>query len=88
MRAVATSLHSAPILGHSRIDTTQLYTDEIELDEHAEALARAYAARNAQASPDWTTLETDFTAELLELEMEAAGIEPASADAPTERLQA
>ena len=29
-----------PLLGHSRIDTTQLYTDEIEVDELAAALAR------------------------------------------------
>ena len=41
-----------PLLGHSRIDTTQLYTDEIEVDELAAALAQAFEARNAQASPD------------------------------------
>jgi len=41
-----------PLLGHSRIDTTQLYTDEIQLDELATALARALLARDAQASPD------------------------------------
>src|SRR5947199_228111 len=46
-----------PLLGHSRIDTTQLYTDEIELDELKEALDAAYYRRNAQASPDWTTLD-------------------------------
>jgi site-specific recombinase XerD len=33
-----------PLLGHSRIDTTQLYTDEIELDELAHALEDAYLA--------------------------------------------
>src|SRR3954451_4390108 len=41
-----------PLLRHSRIDTTQLYTDEIEVDELAAALAAAFEARNAQASPD------------------------------------
>jgi integrase len=46
-----------PLLGHSRIDTTQLYTDEIKLDELAQALEGAYEARKAQASPDWTTLD-------------------------------
>ena len=28
-------------MGHSRPDTTQVYTDEVELDELADALARA-----------------------------------------------
>jgi len=57
-----------PLLGHSRIDTTQLYTDEIELDELAEALARALLSRNAQASPDLATLESDVAAALQSLE--------------------
>jgi integrase len=77
-----------PLLGHSRIDTTQLYTDEIELDELAQALGDAYRMRNAQASPDWTTLDPaslEFPRNRL---VEAAGIEPASAAAPAERLQA
>jgi len=46
-----------------RIDTTQLYTDEIELDELA-ALDRPAARRHAQASSDPTTLETELTDEL------------------------
>jgi len=29
------------LMGHSRPDTTQQYTDEVELDELADALARA-----------------------------------------------
>ena len=45
-----------PLLGHSRIDPTQVYTDEIELDELAIALARALLEREAQASPDLATL--------------------------------
>jgi site-specific recombinase XerC len=52
------------LMGHSHIDTTQLYTDEIEPDELAAALDRAAAQRHAQASPDPTTLETELTDEL------------------------
>ena len=44
------------LYGHSRPDTTQGYTDELNLDEQAEALRRAVDRRNAQASPDRTTL--------------------------------
>ena len=53
-----------PLLGHSRIDTTQGYTDEIEVDELAQSLARALLARNAQASPDVATLELEVAAAL------------------------
>jgi integrase/recombinase XerD len=52
------------LMGHSRIDTTQLYTGEIELDELAEALDPAAANRMSQASPDPTTLEAELTDEL------------------------
>jgi 1,6-anhydro-N-acetylmuramate kinase len=55
-------------MGHSRIDTTQVYTDEIELDELAEALARALAARDTQASPDVATLEAEVATALQWLE--------------------
>jgi hypothetical protein len=55
-------------MGHSRPDTTQLYTDEIQLDELAQSLARALLARNAQASPDLATLESDVAAALQSLE--------------------
>jgi hypothetical protein len=55
------------LMSHSRIDATQLYTDEIELDELAAALDRAAASRHAQASPDPTTLETELTDELEKL---------------------
>jgi serine/threonine protein kinase len=44
------------LYGHSRPDTTQGYTDDLSLDEQAEALRRAVERRNAQASPDLTTL--------------------------------
>jgi site-specific recombinase XerC len=77
-----------PLLGHSRIDTTQLYTDEIELDELKQALDAAYFAREAQASPDWTTLDASTLKYPRNRLVEAAGIEPASAAAPAERLQA
>ncbi len=43
------------LYGHSRPDTTQGYTDELSLDEQAEALKRAVERRNAQASPDPAT---------------------------------
>ena len=52
------------LMGHSRPDTTQAYTDEVELDELAEALDRAAATRYAQASPDLTTLEREVSDEL------------------------
>src|SRR5438105_4005929 len=74
-----------PPLRHSRIDTTQLYTDEIELDELKDALAAAYLRRNAQASPWWTTLEPSTLKYPRNRVVEAAGIEPASAAAPSER---
>ena len=56
------------LMGHSRPDTTQLYTDEIQLDELAQSLARALIARNAQASPDLATLESNVAAALQSLE--------------------
>jgi site-specific recombinase XerD len=52
------------LMGHSRIDTTQTYTEEIELDELAHALAHAPFARDAQASPDLATLDADVAAAL------------------------
>jgi hypothetical protein len=52
-------------MGHSRRpDTTQQYTDEVELDELAEALDRAAATRHAQASPDLATPEVEISDEL------------------------
>ena len=40
------------ILGHSRIDTTQLYTDDLDADELANALAQAVEVRELQASSE------------------------------------
>jgi hypothetical protein len=57
------------LMGHSRIDTTQAYTDEIELDELASALERGLLARNAQASPDLSTLDADVAAALQSLDL-------------------
>jgi integrase len=55
------------LMGHSRPDTTQQYTDEVELDELAAALERAASNRHAQASPDLTTPEPELTGELEKL---------------------
>ena len=52
------------LMGHSRPDTTQQYTDEMELDELEEALEDAVANRNAQASPELETLDSDVAAAL------------------------
>jgi hypothetical protein len=64
---------------HSRPDTTQSYTDEVELEELAEALQLAALSGRAQASPDEATLEHEPSRGLETEEVEAAGIEPASA---------
>jgi site-specific recombinase XerD len=77
-----------PLLGHSRIDTTQLYTDEIELDELAQALARALLARGAQASPDLTTLESEVAAALQDLQWRRRESNPRPRTLLAERLQA
>jgi site-specific recombinase XerD len=76
------------LMGHSRIDTTQLYTDEIELDELAAALDRAAAQRHAQASPDPTTLEAELTDELETLRWRRRESNPRPRTHRTERLQA
>ena len=76
------------LMGHSRIDTTQLYTDEIELDELAAALDHAAANRYAQASPGPTTLETELTDELERLRWRRRESNPRPRTHRTERLQA
>jgi endonuclease/exonuclease/phosphatase family metal-dependent hydrolase len=52
------------LMGHRHPDTTQQYTDEVKLDELAEALARAAETRDAQASPDLATLDEEVSDEL------------------------
>jgi hypothetical protein len=52
------------LMGHSRPDTTQAYTDDLELDELREALDRAAAFRRAQASSELATLEEELAKEL------------------------
>jgi integrase len=52
------------LMGHSRPDTTQQYTDDVELDELAATLDRVAANRSAQASSDPTTLAAELTDEL------------------------
>ena len=76
------------LLGHSRIDTTQLYTDDLDADELAAALARAVEVRELQASSETATGGEGTLKFPRNPLMEAAGIEPASAAAPAERLQA
>jgi Phage integrase family len=44
------------LMGHSRPDTTQNYTDDLDLDELAEVLRVNAERRHAQASPDLATL--------------------------------
>jgi integrase len=76
------------LMGHSRPDTTQRYTDELELDELALALYRAAATRHAQAPPDPTTLETDVAAALQDLEWRRRESNPRPRPHRTERLRA
>jgi integrase-like protein len=52
------------LMGHRHPHTTQEYTDEVRLDELADALAQAFEGRDAQASPDLTTLEDEVSDEL------------------------
>jgi integrase/recombinase XerD len=52
------------LMGHARPDTTQLYTDEIEMDGLRDALERAAAYRRAQASSELATLEEELAREL------------------------
>jgi integrase len=76
------------LMGHSRPDTTQGYTDEVELDELATALERAWLVRKAQASPDPTTLETELTDELERLRWRRRESNPRPRTHRSERLQA
>jgi hypothetical protein len=57
-------VYERPLTRALRPDTTQAYTDEIDLDELAEALDRAADSRHAQASPDLATLEEEGSDEL------------------------
>jgi hypothetical protein len=43
------------LMGHSRPDTTQAYTDDLDLDDLADALASAAESRHAQASSQQET---------------------------------
>ena len=76
------------LMGHSRPDTTQAYTDEVDLDELAEALGRAAASRYAQASPDPTTLEDEVSDELETLRWRRRESNPRPCAAPEKLLQA
>jgi integrase/recombinase XerD len=76
------------LMGHSRPDTTQQYTDEVELDELAEALKRAADSRDAQASPDLTTLEEEVSDELETLRWRRRESNPRPQSHRSEPLQA
>ena len=76
------------LMGHSRPDTTQQYTDEVELDELAEALERAASTRGAQASPELTTLESEITAAREALRWRRRESNPRPRKLREERLQA
>jgi hypothetical protein len=75
-------------MGHSRPDTTQAYTDDVELDELADALKRAASSRHAQASPDLTTLEDEMSDELESLRWRRRESNPRPRTHRSERLQA
>jgi len=72
------------LLGHSRIDTTELYTDELKREELDDALARVDASRrDATSVADDDDPDVEVTVGVVNPVVEAAGIEPASDDAPT-----
>jgi site-specific recombinase XerD len=73
------------LMGHSRIDTTERYLKELESDDAADVLRRLRAPDPAQASTDEATEDAPGWGTLARAGMEAAGLEPASADdAPVE----
>jgi site-specific recombinase XerD len=76
------------LMGHSRPDTTQQYTDDVELDDLADALARAAAWRDAQASPDLTTLEAEIRRGREALEWRRRESNPRPQSHRSEHLQA
>jgi hypothetical protein len=76
------------LMGHRHPDTTQRYTDEVRLDELREALAQAFERRNAQASPDLTTLEEEVSDELETLRWRRRESNPRPRPLRAERLQA
>ena len=75
-------------LGHSSVETTEQYLDDLRADELAAVLEAAYGRRQAQASSERETADEGTVKFPRNPLMEAAGIEPASAAAPAERLQA
>jgi hypothetical protein len=75
-------------MGHSRIDTTQQYLDDVDLDELASALRRAAEKRHAQASPDLTPLGGEVSDELETLRWRRRESNPRPRTPRTERLQA
>jgi integrase/recombinase XerC len=76
------------LMGHRRPDTTQQYTDEVALDELADALRDAVASRDAQASPDEATLAAFDTGAALGGEWRRRESNPRPSSHRRERLQA
>ena len=66
------------LMGHSRIDTTEQYLEDLKAEDAAEVLRRLRAKDVSQSQGSEPTLGQTLVFPL----MEAAGIEPASADAP------
>ena len=76
------------LMGHRHPETTQQYTDEVRLDELTDALARAADTRDAQASPDLTTLGGELSDELETLRWRRRESNPRPRSLRSERLQA
>jgi integrase len=76
------------LMRHSRPDTTQGYTDEVELEELAKALGRAARGRRSQSSPEEATGEDEPSTGLETLEWRRRESNPRPRTHRRERLQA
>jgi site-specific recombinase XerD len=76
------------LMNHSQLQTTQAYTDDLDADELAEILSEIHRRRRAQASSESATEDGATLKYPRNRLVEAVGIEPTSAAAPAERLQA
>ena len=76
------------LMGHSRPDTTQGYTDDIDLDDLAEALAHAAEQRHAQASSELDTQGDEAPEGLESLSWRRRESNPRPRTHRTERLRA
>ena len=76
------------LMGHSRPDTTQAYTDEVDMEELAAALDRAASNRHEQASSEWATDRTTHPDEAETLEWRRRESNPRPRSHRIERLRA